>query len=388
MTISIFCNTERVGEIHVWAKGLKETYQFVYDPEWLKRGFGIDPALPLNDNPVISNHLWGCFDDIIPDRWGRLVQRRNAGGLLSESAYMLGVGDHFRLGALRCCVDGVFVNHTSQIPKTPHLQALHRVCVGLEKSKINPADLKPFLAPLGSLGGARSKACVQKDNVLCMAKFASIKDNKRQVPECEQTMLEVARIAKINTCESTLTQTDMGAVLLVKRFDRANNERIPYMSAMTLLGAIKDCDDDYCTLAQKLEPQERLELFRRMVFNGLFGNCDDHLKNHGLLYQNGKWCLSPAFDLVPNPIDFAKQHHTLAFAPKECLPSLDLFHSIMGEFGVSESQFKMILADMLKAQESFARIAKKNGVHKDNLVKLRHNYAHATFDLMRKMKLD
>ncbi|WP_233705196.1 HipA N-terminal domain-containing protein [Helicobacter bizzozeronii] len=175
MTISIFCNTTQVGTLNVWAKGLKENYQFVYNPEWLKRGFGIDPALPLNDNPTISNHLWRCFDDIIPDRWGRLVQRCNAGGLLSESAYMLGVGDHFRLGALRCCVDGAFVSHTSQIPKMTHLQALHRVCVGLEKSKINPADLKPFLAPLGSLGGARSKACVQRDNVLCMAKFASIK---------------------------------------------------------------------------------------------------------------------------------------------------------------------------------------------------------------------
>lgn len=386
MVISIFCSTERVGELNVWAKGLRESYQFAYSHKWLKQGFAIDPALPLNDSPTISSYLWGCFSDIIPDRWGRLVQRCYAGRLLSESAYMLGVSDYFRLGALRCCVDGAFVSN-GDTPKHIFLQALHGVCVSLEESRTNPADLQQCLAPLGSLGGARPKACVQKDNVPCIAKFSSIKDNKRQVPECEQTMLEVAKIAGINTCESTLTQTDMGAVLLVKRFDREHNERIPYMSAMTLLGAIEDYDYDYCTLAQKLEPQDRPELFRRMVFNGLFGNCDDHLKNHGLLYQKGKWCLSPAFDLTPSFTGFAKQHHALAFAPKECLPSLGLFQTIMGEFGVSESQFKMILADMLKAQESFERIAKKNGVHKDNLAKLRQNYAHTTFEFMRKMKL-
>jgi len=93
---------------------------------------------------------------------------------------------------------------------------------------------------------------------------------------------------EINVCQSELFETAKGTALLVKRFDRNAGKRIPYKSAMTLLG-VRDGDESndksYCDLASVLDSKNKKELFRRMVFNGLFGNTDDHLRNHGVLYD-------------------------------------------------------------------------------------------------------
>ncbi|BEG57487.1 hypothetical protein NHP21005_11750 [Helicobacter sp. NHP21005] len=146
MTISIFCNTTSVGTLEIWAKGLKETYQFTYSPKWLQQGFSLDPALPFCETPTLSTTLWGCFTDTCPDRWGRFVQRGKQ-GLLSPSAYLLGVSDFFRLGALRCFVGNAFISNTSQIPKPIHLQDLQRACVKLEQGQASQADFQKLLAP-------------------------------------------------------------------------------------------------------------------------------------------------------------------------------------------------------------------------------------------------
>ena len=173
-----------------------------------------------------------------------------------------------------------------------------------------------MLAPSGSLGGARPKASILKDNELYIVKFPSIKDEYRQISRCEKTMLDVASIAKINVCQSELFETAKGTALLVKRFDRNGDKRIPYKSAMTLLG-VRDGDESndnsYCDLASVLDSKNKKELFRRMVFNGLFGNTDDHLRNHGVLYDGKSWNLSPAFDITPTPITYSKQKPCFKF---------------------------------------------------------------------------
>ena len=185
-----------------------------------------------------------------------------------------------------------------------------------------------MLAPSGSLGGARPKASILKDNELYIVKFPSIKDEYRQISRCEKTMLDVASIAKINVCQSELFETAKGTALLVKRFDRNGDKRIPYKSAMTLLG-VRDGDESndrsYCDLASVLDSKNKKELFRRMVFNGLFGNTDDHLRNHDVLYDGKSWNLSPAFDITPTPITYSKQNHALNFVDFQSLPSVQLF---------------------------------------------------------------
>jgi len=206
----------------------------------------------------------------------------------------------------------------------------------------------------------------------------------RQISRSEKTMLDVANIAKINVCQSELFETAKGTALLVKRFDRNGDKRIPYKSAMTLLG-VRDgeesSDMSYCDLASALDSKNKKELFRRMVFNGLFGNTDDHLRNHGVLYdeKTKSWNLSPAFDITPTPITYSKQNHALNFVDSQSLPSVQLFYEIKSKFDINDGEFKEIIADMLMARGKFEEIAKQNKINSDNLKILRNNYDHEDF---------
>ncbi|BDQ27309.1 HipA N-terminal domain-containing protein [Helicobacter heilmannii] len=76
--VLICCEDKTVGTLDIWARGVKENYQFQYDPKWLVEGFGINPILPLTEHPLFLTELYGCFKDIGPDRWGWLIQRRNS----------------------------------------------------------------------------------------------------------------------------------------------------------------------------------------------------------------------------------------------------------------------------------------------------------------------
>lgn len=110
-----------------------------------------------------------------------------------------------------------------------------------------------------------------------------------------------------------------------------------------------------------------------MVFNGLFDNTDDHLRNHGVLYdsETKSWNLSPTFDITPDMIIYSKQSHALNFIDFVNLPSIELFNGIKEFFEINESEFKEILSDMLIARDEFEKIAKKNGINNDNLKMLK-----------------
>lgn len=271
---------------------------------------------------------------------------------------MLGVSDYFRIGSLRIEKNCEFVSATNDIPKLTHISELCISSQRIERGESLDSDIKNLLAPSGSLGGARPKASVLKGDELYIVKFPSIKDEYKQISRSEKTMLDVARIAKITVCESELFDTVKGTALLVKRFDRNGDKRIPYKSAMTLLG-VRDGDESndksYCDLANMLDDKNKKELFRRMVFNGLFGNTDDHLRNHGVLYdeKTKTWNLSPAFDITPTPIAYSKQNHALNFIDFESLPSLELFDKIKSKFDITTDMFKEILSDMLNARDKF-----------------------------------
>lgn len=364
--LKIYNNDDFVGILEVYAVGRSETYYFEYEKEWLEKGFEIDPNLQLQTTQFVSKNLWGAFCDISPERWGRLIQKRKAG---SE---------------LRIKKENEFVSATNDIPKLTHISELCISSQRIERGESLESDIKNLFAPSGSLGGARPKASVLKDNELYIVKFPSIKDEYRQISRSEKTMLDVASVAKINVCQSELFETVKGTALLVKRFDRNAGKGIPYKSAMTLLGA-RDGDESndmsYCDLANVLDSKNKKELFRRMVFNGLFGNTDDHLRNHGVLYdeKTKSWNLSPAFDITPTPIIYSKQNHALNFVDFQSLPSVQLFYEIKSKFDIDDGEFKEIIADMLMARGKFEEKAKQNKINSDNLKMLRNNYDHEDF---------
>lgn len=367
--LEIFCNEKKVGNLKVFTKGRNESYAFTYDETWLKEGFMLDDSLPLSSNEIFSSTLFPSFCDLCPDRWGELIQKRAKARELSKSEYLIDVSDYFRIGALRVKLHQHFVASNHNIPPLFRINELIESARLIEKGESRELDIQRLLHPSGSLGGARPKACVLKDNQLYIAKFQSLKDEDKQLVRLEKTMLDLAKMCKINVVKAEIFSQNNAEVLLIKRFDREGEIRIPFKSAMTLLNVNEgmNAEKSYVDFAKKIKLKERQELFKRMLFNAYFANTDDHLRNHALLLKNHQWTLSPAYDLTPEFIEPHKQYHALNFIENENKPSLKLFHKIKGHFNINDKDFKEILKDLDKALNLAENLARKNGIHSDNL---------------------
>lgn len=198
----------------------------------------------------------------------------------------------------------------------------------------------------------------------------------------EAVMLELAKRAKIHTANFKIIKTNKKPVLLVERFDRINEVRIPFMSAMTLLKVSERenaKEKSYVDIAKELNLQNKAEMFRRMLFNALFGNIDDHLRNHALLYDKStkSWNLSPAYDLNPMPYPYEKQHHALNFIEYKNLPSVNLCREISPEFSVNQKAFLEILRDCINAGAQWKNIALKFGIKANEINLFKQNFEHS-----------
>ena len=180
-----------------------------------------------------------------------------------------------------------------------------------------------LLAPGASLGGARPKATVRdRDGNLLIAKFPR-RDDDWPVTRWEAATMALAEAAGVRVAPFQLRQVSSSPVFTARRFDRRQGRRIPFMSALT---AIEGSDDEmrsYLEIAEflrreGLEVKEELrQLWRRIVFNMLVSNTDDHLRNHGFLRERNGWRLSPAYDLNPVPVDVKPRVHALAIDETE-----------------------------------------------------------------------
>ena len=163
------------------------------------------------------------------------------------------------------------------------------------------------------MGGARPKAVVQDNEDLWVAKF-NRPDDRWNHARVEHAMLVLARECGLNAAESRVEAVGDRDVLMVKRFDRertcAGYRRARFLSALTLLRADDTHHDrdkwSYVLLAEELRrissqpEQDAQELFRRMCFNSLISNSDDHPRNHAVIALDTEWGLSPAYDLTPS----------------------------------------------------------------------------------------
>ena len=119
--------------------------------------------------------------------------------------------------------------------------------------------------------------------------------------------IELARAAGIAVPATRLETVDLHAVLLVERFDRDRDERLGYVSALTMLEARDRDVRTYVDIAEVIEVEsprtsrDLAELWRRIAFSILVSNTDDHLRNHGFLRAENGWTLSAAFDINPDP---------------------------------------------------------------------------------------
>jgi serine/threonine-protein kinase HipA len=324
-----------VGRLWSRGKGARETATFEYDRVWLGRpgAFALDPNLPLTPGPFHRDGgLFNAFTDPPPDRWGRnLMARRErrsakaegrAPRTLMDADFLTLVEDETRMGALRLRDAGgeLFLSQADRpVPPLVALPRLLSAATRVIADRESDDDLRLLLAPGSSLGGARPKASVRDgEGRLLIAKFPSQADDW-PIPRWEATAMTLAERAGVTIPPWRLETVARRPVFMISRFDRqADGQRVPFISALTALGAADGESRSYIELVEVLRQDgaaaaaDAAQLWRRMVFNILISNTDDHLRNHGYLRTAAGWRLAPAYDLNPVPTDVKPRIHSLA----------------------------------------------------------------------------
>ncbi|MEI8170466.1 MAG: HipA domain-containing protein, partial [Rhodoferax sp.] len=267
-----------------------------YAPAWLKSGFALSEDLPLRDiewMPHDKETAVGAVDDARPDRWGeRVIRWLDKPPRLSLLDYLFYAGDE-RFGAL-----GVSVFEQAYLPRRlgplPHLGDVSTMA-GLIQNIMNGEPVAPqhsrLMAPGVTLGGARPKALIELEGAPWIVKFAEPGDAV-DTPLVEHAAMTLAATAGIRVANTRPIRLPRGHALAVQRFDREGAFRRHALSARVALKAAGS-GMGYPELAQLLRRRgvvqggvslaQQRELFRRMVFNILIDNTDDHEKNHVLL---------------------------------------------------------------------------------------------------------
>ena len=388
--------SHQVGRCHFVNKSHGSSSVLEYDDAWLNCGsaFALDPAnLPLGKNPVYFGSdravLPGAISDGAPDRWGRQLIRRAfkksmAKHTLSEIDFLLGVNDQTRIGALRYRREGesYFDHNIDQIP-APSLNRLPALLDAIDAvlSKTETSDHLELLLNEGSpLGGAQPKSAIlDKGGMPAIAKFPKLDDN-RSIPHGEVLALTLARRAGLNAASARLEMAAGQPVALIRRFDRRGTRSIPFISANTLLSQLNVDVATYVDIAESIRmfssaPTEDLhELWRRIVFNVMIGNLDDHLRNHGFLYDgDGKWRLSPAYDLNPVPLEEKLRELTTWISEEG--PEANIDHAIQGApyFALKRDDAIRIVDTVSNGIKGWRNVARQIGMSSEDV----KNYATA-----------
>jgi serine/threonine-protein kinase HipA len=390
--------TVLVGRLWTRSKGSKETSSFEYSGGW--RGhptaFALDPLLPLTPGTFHAEGLFNAFTDPAPDRWGRnLLLRRErkqakAEGRVARTLldidFLTMVEDANRLGALRFTEAGsdTFLAQTEQaVPPIIQLPKLLSATTRILNDKESEDDLRLVLAPGASLGGARPKAAViDKNGHLTIAKFPSPSDDW-PVPRWEMVAMTLARAASIDVPDFALLKIQNRPVFIMRRFDRDNDGgRIPFTSALTALAASDGDTRSYLELLDVLRTdgatpeRDAAQLWRRMAFNVLISNTDDHLRNHGYLRDVGGWRLAPAYDLNPMPVDVKPRHHALTLDEMDDASSIDTALSVAGQFGLSPETAKAIAEEVGVAVLAWRQVAGEHGLTAAQIERMASAFEH------------
>jgi serine/threonine-protein kinase HipA len=284
-----------------------------YADAWLERGFALSEDLPLVDEEFLPHDketAAGAVDDARPDRWGeRLIRFLDKPPRLSLLEYLYFAGDD-RFGAL-----GVSTSATEYRPRrfgplpalgdAVRIQELIR---RLQEGEAVPERERRLLAPGVTMGGARPKALLDIDAEQWVVKFGD--GDATDAPLVEHAAMTLASQAGIRVAETMPVRLTGGHAVAVKRFDRTRAGRVHCLTAYVALRAAQE-RFGYPDLAQLLRRRgvaagdryvaDMQELFRRMVFNILIDNTDDHEKNHAVLVTDSQqYALAPAYDVVPS----------------------------------------------------------------------------------------
>jgi serine/threonine-protein kinase HipA len=391
----------------LWSRALKgqESASFEYQKSWLKnpKRFSLEPALMLGPGPYHTEEgkaLFGALGDSAPDRWGRVLMRRaesrqaklegRVPRTLREIDYLLAVDDEARQGALRFAKSegGPFVREggRARIPPLIELPRLLAAAEHFEEDKETEEEIRLLLAPGSSLGGARPKASVRDtDGQLLIAKFPHKADEINAVL-WEALALKLAAKAGIDAASWKVEQVSKKPTLLLSRFDRQGKRRLPFLSAMSMLGAKDRETHSYLELVDALrqhgaQVEKDLEqLWRRIVFYVLISNTDDHLRNLGFLYSgDAGWVLSPAYDLNPVPVEVKPRVLATNIDLDDGTASIDLVLSVADYFGLPSNRRRAVVREVVTAVGNWRREAAVLGIARTEIEKMSTAFDHADF---------
>ena len=379
----------RAGRLWARARGDRQSATFEYDDDWLtlRDRFSLEPALTVGPGPFHTGGdkpLFGAIGDSAPDRWGRMLMRRaerrratRAGETprtLMEFDYLLMVNDEARQGALRFAAEpgGPFLAEGDDAALIPPLVELPRLLAATEhvtRDSDSDEDLRLLLAPGSSLGGARPKASVRdRDGSLAIAKFPH-PDDEIDTVRWEAVALTLAANAGLWVPEWRLEVVADKPVLLLCRFDRTTRTRIPFLSAMSMLGAADNETRSYLEMVDALRqhgaaPKKDMHaLWRRVVFSILIANTDDHLRNHAFLYSGPDgWWLAPAYDLNPVPLDIKPRILSTAIDLDDGTASIDLALSVAPYFELNNDEAQQIVSDVQGVVTGWRGVAEAVGL--------------------------
>ena len=339
-----------VGTLHM-ARTLRGV-SLHYGAQWLSSGVALSEDLPLLDDeflPRERDSAAGAVDDARPDRWGeRVIRCIDKPPRLSLLEYLYFAGDE-RFGAL-----GVSASATEYrprrlgpLPTLADTAAIHELVRRVIDNEPIETEQLRLVAPGVTMGGARPKALIEIDGMPWVVKFAD-PGEPTDAPLIEHATMTLARLARITTAETRAIRLPDGHALAIRRFDRVRASggalhRVHAQSAHVALGAAGELSG-YPELAQLLRrrgvaagglnTEQMHELFRRMVFNILIDNTDDHDKNHVLLARDdgAHLELAPAFDVLPS--GQALGYQQMRVGDQQADSTIDNALSMCAQFGL------------------------------------------------------
>lgn len=362
---------------------------FVYGKSYLARpdAFSFDPLNLRLGREQMRVAIWpdesfGVLSDAGPNSWGKRItasicQQENRPMPANPVEWLLTCW-HYGSGCLGFAAT----------PDQPPVATLSPVALGALDQRLlhamdnwgqqAPAQADPEITRIlwqgASLGGARPKTVAMHDGVECIVKF-NRKNDLFDVCTAEYATMRLAHLAGIDVPEFELVLIGGQPALVVQRFDRTPQDgRIHYISASSLLnlGQLADHQTEYQTrysyggiaeLARSFNPQavvDARQLYRRMVFNILVGNIDDHLRNHGFLLTGAGWRLSPAFDLVPHP-DAAWLPQSIGVGAQGAASTLENALSQCGRFFLTEALAREIIGEVREVVANWRRVFHEAG---------------------------
>lgn len=392
-----------VGRLYTHIRSGRERATLEYTDSWREHeeAFPLAPALSVDHGQHHTRgdrEIFAPLTDSAPDRWGRrLIARRarraareeeRTPRTLYEIDYLLEVSDVSRHGALRFAREegGPFLadrgeEHVPPMVELPHLlRASDRVLADEDTLE----DLQLLFAPGSSLGGARPKASVRgEDGSLRIAKFPARSD-EWDVVRWEAVSLTLARDAGLRTPTWDLHTIEDDPVLVLERFDRRGEVRRPYLSALSMLNTVDHDTRSYAEIADALRrhgssPEADLQaLWRRLVFNILISSTDDHLRNHGFLYDGiAGWRLAPVFDVNPVPLEArARVLSTPVWVDGDPTASLEIALEHAAHFRLDDEQARAVMSEVGDAVAEWRDVAARHALTEREIRRMSSAFEH------------